>query len=368
MKYTFPKNASIVVIVLLSLYFQSVYPQTTKNQQSFVTTAMAKKISYSCQYNERMQWFFANANQINFSDEADRILRTLDKHLDYAERYLIALYYNYGVKMGYFALKDMGFTIQETEKVEIVWKEEEAKQQAVTEKKRQEKEQALLKRIEAEDIFTKDVLSVQPNIEIDLSNMATSTTIFNNKEELMNYDYNCIINKEGQLYLVNASDTLKYSTIQKFIYHYISDSNIDYGGYKAGRIEINGNSVPVDSYINVQFREQRYKHRGYLELNIKKNKKSDRWEFVEDLTTKLQSWAKEDADKMQYDLEAAIYNCSELNDVKGNKLQLKMDVYRRVLKSNISEEVELSFFFDIQYLKKSVWDVTYVPLKYNVSF
>ena len=213
MKCIFPKNASIIVIMLFSLSFQSVYSQTKKNQQSFVTTAMAKKISYSCQYNERMQWFFANANQINFSDEADRILRTLDKHLDYAEKYLVALYYNYGMRMGYYALKDMGFTIQETEKVEAVWKEEEAKQQASAEKKRQEKEQALIKRIEAGDIFTKDMLSVQPNIEIDIAEMATSSVI-NNKNEYFDYNYRCIIDKEGKLSLANLSDTLGYSVMQ----------------------------------------------------------------------------------------------------------------------------------------------------------
>ena len=155
------------------------------------------------------------------------------KDLDYAEKYLIVLYYNYGMRMGYFALKDMGFTIQETEKVEAVWKEEEAKQQAIAEKEKQEKEQALLKRIEADDIFTKDRLTTLPDIEIDIYNLATST-VFNDKDELMNYDYNCIINKEGKLYLMNASDTLNYSAIQKFIYHYISDNNIDFVGYKSG--------------------------------------------------------------------------------------------------------------------------------------
>ena len=85
------------------------------------------------------------------------------------------------------------------------------------------------------------------------------------------------------------------------------------------------------------------------------------------MPTKLQSWAKEDAQKMQYDLEAAIYNCTELNDLKG-KIQLKMDVYRRVLKSNISNETELSYYFDMKYLKRSVWEVEYVPLRYSLSF
>ena len=258
---------SLIVIFLFSFAIGTTTAQTTKNQQSFVTSSMAKKISYSCQYNERMQWFFANANNINFSHEADKILRTLDKHLDYAEKYLIALYYNYGMRMGYFALKDMGFTLQETEKVEAVWKKEEAKQQAIAEKEKQEKEQALLKRIEADDIFTKDQLTTLPDIEIDIYNMATST-VFNDKDELMNYDYDCIINKEGHLYLVNASDTLKYSPIQKFIYHYISDSNIDFGGYKSGYIEINDKDIPVNSYVNIEFKEQRYKHRGYYNTPI----------------------------------------------------------------------------------------------------
>ena len=51
---------SLIVIFLFSFAIGTTTAQTTKNQQSFVTSSMAKKISYSCQYNERMQWFFAN--------------------------------------------------------------------------------------------------------------------------------------------------------------------------------------------------------------------------------------------------------------------------------------------------------------------
>ncbi|MCS3283908.1 hypothetical protein NXV73_17660 [Bacteroides salyersiae] len=282
MKSMFPKNITIVVIMLLSLSFQSVYSQTKKNQQSFVTTDMARKISYSCQYNERMRWFFANANNINFSDEADRILRTLDKHLDYAEKYLIALYYNYGTRMGYFALKNMGFTIKETERVEVVWEQEEAKQEAIANKKRQEEEQALLKRIEADDIFTEDILSIKPNIEIDIAELAISP-VTNNKNERFDYYYRCIIDKEGKLSLANFSDTLNYSVMQKFIYDYITNENI----YKAGCIEIEGRHIPVNSYVNIEFKEQRYKHRGYLDLSIKKDKKTNRWEILPNNSTDL---------------------------------------------------------------------------------
>ena len=347
--------------------------QTTKGQKSPVTTTMAKKISSYCQYNQRALSLFAVANsqQVqNRTDLAHRLLKTLDKHLDCAENFIVTLYYNYGVEMAYFALKDAGVTIKETDVAETIFKKEKEKQDKIAQeqeaRKKAERKQTLLKRIEANDVFAVKSLSVQPDIEINIANMATST-VFNDKDEYMDYDYDCIISKDGKLSLKNPSDTLNYSAMQKFIYHYITDNNIDFGGYKAGCIEIDGIEIPVNSYINIQFREQRYKHRGYLELSIKKNKKTGRWEFTDDTSAKLQNWAKEDAEKMQYDLEAAIYSCPTLNDLKGT-LQLKIEVYRRVLKSNISDETDLSYYFDMKYLKRSILGAEYVTLRYNVSF
>lgn len=363
----------LTMTFLLLLSVGIITAQTTKGQKSPVTTTMAKKIASYCQYNQRALSLFAVANpqQIqNRTDLAHRLLKTLDKHLDCAENFIITLYYNYGVEMAYFALKDAGFTIKETDIAETIWEEEKEKQDKIAKeqevKKKIEREQTLLKRIEANDIFAAKSLYVQPDIEIDIANMATST-VLNDKDEYMDYDYDCIISKDGKLSLKNPSDTLNYSMIQKFIYHYIADDNIDLGGYNAGCIEIDGKEVPVNSYINIQFREERYKHRGYLELTIKKNKKTGRWEFANDTSDKLHNWAKEDAERMRYDLEAAIYSCPTLNVLKGT-LQLKIEVYRRVLKSNISDEIDLSYYFDMKYLKRSIWEVEYVPLRYNVSF
>ena len=238
MNYTFPKNAAIVVIMLLSLSFQSAYSQSKKPSQD-VTTTMARKIRYYCQYNEMALSLFAvaNAEQVqNNNARADRLLWELDKHLDCAENFIITLYYNYGVTDSYFALKDAGFTIMETDMAESIWKKETEKQKVIEEKKRKEKEQALLQRIEKNDVFTKDDLSVQPDIEIDISNMATYT-VFNDKNEYLSYEYKCIISKEGKLLLKNPSDTLNYSATQKFIYQYISDENMGAGIYKAGCID-----------------------------------------------------------------------------------------------------------------------------------
>lgn len=355
-----------LILIFLSVSGSSLAQEQKNQPNSYITYSMANKISYYCQYNARGQSLFANANNINFSDEADRILRTLDKHLDYAEKFLLELYYIYGMRMGYFALKDMSFTIQETEKVEAVWKVEETKQQAIAEKKKQEKEQALWKHIESDDIFTKEMLSVQPDIKIDIDNMATYT-VFNDKNECMNYDYNCILSKEGKLSLEHPTDTLSYSSIQKFIYHYITDHNIDYGNYKPGSIEIDGKNIPVNSYVSIQFKEQRFKHRGYLDVTIGKNKKTGQWEILPESLIDLMRWTCDEPEQLKSDLESAFYNCPQLQERKG-KVQLNIEVYERTLSSNISDKVELSHYFEMTYLKKDLLGGEYIPIEYKVSF
>ena len=99
-------------------------------KKSPVTTTMARKIGYYCRHNQRALSLFAVANpqQVrNRTDLAHRLLETLDKHLDCAENFIVTLYYNYGVEMAYFALKDAGFTIKETDIAETIWMKEKEK-------------------------------------------------------------------------------------------------------------------------------------------------------------------------------------------------------------------------------------------------
>ena len=64
----------------------------------------------------------ANAEVVqNRRDVADRILAKLNNHLDYAENFILDLYYNYGTEMAYFALKNAGFTIQEHDTADAIW-------------------------------------------------------------------------------------------------------------------------------------------------------------------------------------------------------------------------------------------------------
>lgn len=130
----------LTISLAFSLLTGTVFAQNS-NKQSFVTTDMAMKISNYFQYNTDYIYIFLGANFIEYNRESDRIIRTLDTHLDYAERFLLSLYNHYGLENGYFALKKIGFTIQETDIVESVWKNQpnKLKQQAEAEKKYNDK-------------------------------------------------------------------------------------------------------------------------------------------------------------------------------------------------------------------------------------
>ena len=356
----------LTAVFLLSLSVGTITAQTTDGKQSYVTASMARKINYGCRYNERLEYLFANANNINFSHEADKILRTLDKHLDYAEKFLMAIYQQYGLRMGYHALKDMDFNIEETEKVEAVWRKEEEKKIAIAEQRQKEEEQKTLERIKANSIFVSEQLSAQPQVMIDAYNMATFQ-VYNDREEQMNYTFNCIVSKDGKLTLAHPSDTLNYSTVQKFIYHYIADNNMDFGGYKAGTIRIDGKSYPVNSYMTIQFREKSWpvNRHGYISVTIKKNKKTDAWEIQPDESDNL--YCKDCGQPLNTDLDNAIYDCPELQEMKG-KVRLRVEIYERRLSSNISEEIQLPHFFKMSHLKMSFLGEEYLPLEYKVSF
>lgn len=150
--------------IAFSLLTGTIFAQSSKNQ-SFVTTDMAVKISNYCEYDELMRDIFVSANLTYYNRESDRILRTLDTHLDYAEKFLLSLYNHYGLEKSYFALKNMGFTIQETDIIEDIWENHKDKltQQANAEKsyydkKRAEAEKKLEEqRVEEERYWENDV-------------------------------------------------------------------------------------------------------------------------------------------------------------------------------------------------------------------
>lgn len=354
----------IVLALLLASPVSIIHAQTSEYRKSYLTPAMLMKISSYCQYNQNAQYLFARANDINYRDELDRTLRTLYDHLDCAERFMIEIYDQYGQRMGYFALKDMGFTLYEYSIVEAVWKKEEERREAIAERKRREKEQALLKRINENEIFSFDALSGGPSADIDALDMATYDVV-NDREELIDYRYDCIVTKEGKLKLVNQSDTLQYSALQKFIYYYITESSA--GAFKPGYITINGEPIPVDCYFTVKFKEIRHRIQGVLTTTIRKDKKKGCWIFAEDGSGNLNYFVEKSSEAIKYDLETAINTSPVLSALKGKKT-ITANVYQRELSSNIASTINLSYYFDMTYRKDKVWDVEPIPIKYPVAF
>lgn len=161
---------------LFSLTFSQALFSQNKNEKekTSVTPEMARKIGYHCQYSQRGLAFFANANNINFSHEADKIVRSLDKHLDYAENFLLALYAGYGIEKGYWALKDMGFAIKEIDIAESIWAKENEKRNASESESqkandaRKQAEERLLKQ-RGEKVNTLDSSSSTSEIIVDLN-------------------------------------------------------------------------------------------------------------------------------------------------------------------------------------------------------
>ena len=370
----------LVATLLLSLSVaETVTAQSAEQRKSYVTSSMARKIANHCRYNGRMEALFATSNNITFVADARQLLLTLDEHLDYAEKFLNALYESYGMRLGRIGLSDMGFTSQETERVIAIWMKEESRKISVAEQQKKEKEQALMEQIKTNDIFYPEELSTEPQIMIDAYNMATYDAYCDNDEEI-DYTYHCIMSKGGKLSLENPTDTINYSAMQKFIYKYITGPNLgalDYG-YKAGTVIVGDTSYPVNSYVTIHFKEERYKRnngKGYLNVTIKKNKKTGNWGILTDKSDDIVCTKCKDPEVLRMDLENAIYDCPDLKKLNG-KILLKVVVYERYLSSNISQEIELSHYFDLSYTKDTLWEYLkscfdgeeYIPFKYKVSF
>ena len=230
----------LAATLLLSLSVaETATAQSAVQRKSYVTSSMARKITYFCQYKDLAMAIFADANEIVSGVELDKTINTLDKHLDCAENFFLAIYYRYGMEMGYGVLKNMGLTPREIEVVQAEWKKDDERTAVIAEQKRKEKERGYLKLIEGNGIFTTEQLSVQPEINIDLTSISWLLSD-NPKSEPVNYWFHCIVNKDGYIYLQDESDTLRYTDTEKAIYNnYIKG----YNAFVLGKVEIDGKQV-----------------------------------------------------------------------------------------------------------------------------
>ena len=364
---------SFLVLAAMVLFLSAAGTAVAQNaaqEQSYVTNSMAKKIANHCRNNGRAEALFMESNNITFIPDARQILAVLDKHLDYAENFLSILYEGYGMRLGREGLEAMGFTMQETERVVTVWAKEEDRKKALAEQQKKEEEQLLLEHLNTNSIFIPEQLHAQPQVIMDPYYLSVLCDTYYDSDKLINYTYHCILSKEGKLSLIHPGDTANDSPIQEYLYRYMTDPTMGMTyPYQPGIVLIDGKSHPVNSYVIIQFKEERYKskvNKGYLNVTIKKDKKTGAWEIQADKSDVIRCMTCQDSDALKTDLENAIYDCPDLQNLTG-EITLKAVVYERRLHSNVSEEITLPHYFELSYLKKGFWDDEYIPLKYEVT-
>lgn len=296
---------------------------------------------------------FADANKIVSGVELDKTINTLDKHLNCAEKFLLAIYYRYGMEMGYGVLKNMGFTIDEINAVQTEWKKDDERTAALAEQRRKEKEQRYMKLIEENGVFTQEQLSVKPKISIDLTSISWLFSDNPNSEPL-NYWFHCIVSKDGYVSLQDESDTLSYTDTEKTIYNnYIKG----YNAFEVGKVEIENKQVPVNSKVIIDIEEVRKRDvigafNSELTFEIRKDKRLNSWFVVWGKDFPNRKLRCKDIQGFKSQLTGALYNChglEKLND--GYVYYIEVMPYQRKLECNLSddnvEDVYLPHIFEI---------------------
>ena len=249
--------------------------------------------------------------------------------------------------MGYGTLKSMGFTIKEIDAVQAEWEKDDERRAAIAEQRRKEKERGYLKLIEENGVFTSKQLSVQSNINIDLT--AISMLLPDNpKSEPLNYWFHCIVSKDGYICLQDESDTLSYTDTEKTIYNnYIKG----YNTLEVGKVEIENKQVPVNSKVLIDIEEVRKQHKynynKILKFNIQKDKPLNFWYVLWNESNYNQRNLRcKDFQGLKSQLTGALNNCPEIKGLKDAQ-SIEVLVYERTLQCNFSEEVILPHIFEI---------------------
>ncbi len=346
----------LAATLLLSLSVaETATAQSAVQRKSYVTSSMARKITYFCQYKDLAMAIFADANEIVSGVELDKTINTLDKHLDCAENFFLAIYYRYGMEMGYGVLENMGLTPREIEVVQAEWKKDDERRAAIAEQKRKEKESGYLKLIEENGVFTSEQLAVQPKISIDLT--AISMLLPDNPKSKIDYWFYCIISKDGYISLEDANDTLKYANAQKMIYNnFIKGDN----AIEVGKVEIDGKRISVNSRVPIHLNEERKRdvrgsHNSELTFRIQKDKRLNSWFVIWGDKFPNRHLLCNDIQCFKSQLTGALYNCRGLENLDIDRYNyIEVMPYQRKLKCNLLaddvEDVYLPHVFEISLL------------------
>lgn len=351
----------------------------TKTKSPKVTSTMAKKIGLCCRNNPRMLSLFASANAEvvqNRKDVADRILAKLDNHLDYAENFILDLYYNYGTEMAYFALKNAGFTIQEHDTADAIWKKAQEKQKQIKQKRQQEKMKAnLVKEQDTFDlainggVFAFHALSNKPEITLDIAEMARCVDGFRSDKQIawdesIDYTFNCIISKDKILELIIPEDSITFTSTQKVLWEYIK-SNAIIQNHATLQFNQLDTTLIVSAKANLRITQKSTRYRTIIEFNASKDKKTKKWSITnpDELKRKLNSIDRDNAESIYCDIDGSLYYNPYFELFEKGKYLIKAVIVENSLEyyveNKLQEEASMSFSFEFSCNKKNFMDRIY---------
>lgn len=340
---------------------------------------MAKKIGLYCKANPRMLSLFSMSNPKvvqNRRDIADRILSELDKHLDYAENFIVDLYYNYGTEMSYFALKNAGFTIKEHDIADAVWakaqeksKQLEQARQAEQAKKELAKEKEAFELANQGGIFSFDRLTEKPEITLDMADMSRfidglridTLITWNDK---IDCSFICTVTKDKKFELFAPQDSTSFSPTNKLIWQYIADNIIVQNPAKI-RFERLDTTLVVPAKVNLRINQESKLYRSGISFNATKDKKANRWIITssEELKQSLNRIDKMNAQAIYMDIESDLYYNPYFTQFDKGKYLIKAEIVENELQYFINgksqEEASMGYSFDFHCKKQTFLDRIY---------
>jgi len=326
----------ILIIVCCAFISVNVYSQKDK---SLITPAMAKKVSSWCQRSSSSALrlcYQCLQTKYNLSlSNADRAISSLDKHLDYAEEIIYAIYlfqpdwFRLTVK-DYFTINEIDIMEKYAEKR---YEKEKQEQQRKEQQIKERKEKELQQKINEGYVFMPKELSqlYQVHLNIDDQTLLAKLQMSNN------VSFNCIINKDGQLLLKNIADSIKFSESENNLFQYLQNE----GSFTPGHIGIFGKNTPVNAEVTIRFYIVYSVTQPPIILELDKSKKGD-WTEVKKQT--IPSF-----------IESALYSCPTfLNLDKGRwtlKATMSMGTMSLSINGKVTNEVPMLLKFYLAYKK-----------------
>ncbi|MDR2148186.1 MAG: hypothetical protein LBE91_17205 [Tannerella sp.] len=353
--------------------------------RSPITPTIAKKVSIWCRFKSNYTKYdyagflcYRCLQERGFrgSGEIDRIIYTLDKHLDYTEDIIYEIYKYH--PDGFFSYVKDYFTIEEIDIMQDYaekryaiteqQKKQQAQQREIEAKQKAEQDKSKIRnRIENNELFTSSELSKPAEITIDMEDLATyinsQYTGDRYEQNPINYTLDVIVSRNRELSLKNSGDRSYLSDSEQLIYQYLKELPTENIHPAMLKLQYSGETVNVNSVIHLQFNET--VHSDIVTIDIEKNKKTKQWLIKDEpkvqgqfnqIIRKNEDDSYYHADDFFVEFEDLLYSDRAFSSIKKGRYRTQFKIIdHRILctvNNNMLGEGKLNYSFGVAPPKK----------------